>query len=250
MKPIIDKTQIFAHRGASGHVPQSTLEAFELAHKMGAEGIELDVRFSADGEVIVTHEVKLEKLTEATGNIADLTLAELKELDFGYKFYNGEKKGFKIPTLDEVFELVKPLGMTVNVEIKLSSHELVEKTVDIVKRHGMEEKVIYSSFNHYNLKWVKEAHPDAFIAPLHHWNLLNAWNYCIDIGAFATHPELIILKEDKEYVKNCHDKGIRVHSWTANTPENIQFLLDCGVDVIMTDYPDIAIQMRDKNTNV
>ena len=245
MKPIIEKTLIFGHRGASAHLPQNTLEAFELAHKMGAEGIELDVRFSADGEVIVTHEVKLEKLTEATGNIADLTLAELKELDFGYQFYNGERKGFKIPTLDEVFEVVKPLGMTVNVEIKLPSHELVEKCAAIVKRHGVCDKTIYSSFNHYPLKWLREVQPEAYIAPLHHWNLLNAWNYCVDIGAPAAHPDKKILMEDKDYVKNCHDKGIRVHAWTANTPEDIQLLLDMGVDVIMTDYPDVGVQLRD-----
>ena len=246
MKPLLEKTLIFAHRGARAYLPDNTLEAFELAHKMGAEGIELDVRFSADGAVVVCHETKLDGMTDATGPVAERTLAELKALDVGYGFYTGEKKGFFMPTLDEVYDLVAPLDMIVNVEIKVADPAIVAECDKIAVRHGMRDKIIYSSFNHYQIKRVQDEIPGAFIAPLYTWNLLNPWNYCVDIGAPAVHPHFEVIKVTEDYVKKCHEKGIRVHPWTVNGEDDIRYLLEQGVDVIMTDYPDVGVRLRDE----
>ena len=245
MKPIIDKTLVFAHRGASAYEPDNTIEAFELAHKMGADGIELDVHLTADGEVVIFHDNTLDRATNGRGSIPEYTLAELKAIDVGYGFFRGQRKGYKIATLDEVYELVSPLDMIVNVEIKANVPEIVKACDTIAKRHKMSEKIIYSCFNHYQIRRVKEEIPNAFIAPLHGFNLLDPWDYCLKIGAGATHPDKAVIKQVPDFVKNCHDKGIRVHAWTADRPEDIQFLLDNGVDVIMTNYPDVAIELRD-----
>ena len=87
MKPLIDKALILAHRGASGYAPDNTMEAFELAHKMGADGVELDAYLTADGEVVVIHDPKINAVSNAQGFVSEYTLAELKAFDFGYQFY-------------------------------------------------------------------------------------------------------------------------------------------------------------------
>ena len=246
MKPLIDKTLILAHRGASGYAPENTMEAFELAAKMGADGLELDVHFTADGEVVVIHDEKIDRTSNGQGLVTDYTLSELKSFDFGYHF-NGEKRtGVKIPTLDEVYELTSQLGMIVNVEIKSADPDIVKACDIIAERHGMRDKVIYSSFDHFQIQRANEMIPNAFIAPLYSFNMLNPWNYCLDIGAKAVHPHRAQIKRINDYVKNCHDRGIRVHTWTVNTEEAMAFLLDAGVDAIITNYPDIALGMRNK----
>ncbi len=246
MKPLIDKTLILAHRGASGYMPENTMEAFELAVKMGADGIELDVHFTSDGEVVICHDPKIDRTSNGQGLILDYTLAELKAMDFGYHFYDGQRKGIKIPTLDEVYELVAPYDMLVNVEIKSADPQMIKACDTIAKRHGMKERLIYSSFDHFQIKRMKELDPNAFIAPIYSINMLNPWNYCLDINAGAAHPKQTQIKLIDDYVKNCHDRGVRVHTWTVNTEEDMRFLLDEGVDAIITNYPDVALNMRNK----
>lgn len=246
MQPIIEKTLILAHRGASGYAPENTMEAFELAGKMGSDGIELDVHFTADGEVVVLHDEKIDRTSNGQGLVTDYTLSELKAMDFGYHFYSEQRKGVKIPTLDEVYELVAPLGMIVNVEIKSTNPDIVKVCDIIAERHGMRDNIIYSSFNHFQIQKVKEVIRNAFIAPLYSFNMLNPWNYCLDIGARATHPKQTQIRLLPDYVKNCHDRGIRVHTWTVNAEEDIAFLLESGVDALITNYPDVAIRLRDQ----
>lgn len=245
MKPMIEKTLIIAHRGASGYAPENTMEAFELAAKMGADGIELDVHLSADGQVIVCHDEKIDRTSNGQGVITSYTLDELKAFDFGYHFYEKERKGIKVPTLDEVYALVAPLGMIVNVEIKSADPAIIPACAELAKKHGMEDRVIYSSFDHFQIARMKEYDSQAFIAPLYGFNMLKPWNYCVDIGAKATHPKHTQISKMENYVKECHDRGVRVHVWTANTEEDIRFLLDAGVDAIITNYPDVAKKQQE-----
>ena len=245
MKPLIEKALILAHRGASGYAPENTMEAFKMAAKMGADGIELDVHLTADGQVVVCHDEKLDRTSNGQGIIPSYTLEELKAFDFGFHFYNGERKGIKIPTLDEVYELVAPLGMIVNVEIKSADPAIIPACYAIAKKYGMEEKVIYSSFNHFQIAKMKEYDKNAFIAPLYGFNMLNPWNYCIDICAQASHPNQSQIKLVDNYVEICHEKGIRVHPWTVNTESDICLMLEKGVDAIITNYPDVALTLRD-----
>ena len=240
MKPLIEKTLILAHRGASGYAPENTMEAFRLAVEMGADGIELDIHLTSDGQVVVCHDEKIDRTSNGQGEITSYTLEELRSMDFGYHFYNKERRGIKIPTLDEVFELVAPTNMIVNVEIKSSDPDIIPVCHVLVKRYGMQNRIIYSSFDHFQIERMKKYDPATFIAPLYSFNMLNPWNYCLDIGAGASHPKHTQIRKMENYVTECHQRGIRVHTWTANTEEDIQFLLDAGVDAIITNYPDVA----------
>ena len=246
MRPLIEKTLIIAHRGACGYAPENTMEAFRMALEMGADGIELDIHLTSDGQVVVCHDEKIDRTSNGQGEITSYTLDELRSMDFGYHFYGKERRGIKLPTLDEVYELIAPTNMIVNVEIKSSDPDIVPACHEIAKRYGMEKRVIYSSFDHFQIGRMKSYDPDTFIAPLYSFNMLKPWNYCKDIDAKASHPKFTQIRKIEDYVKECHERGIRVHTWTANTEEDIRFLLDAGVDAIITNYPDVALKIREE----
>lgn len=150
-------TKVWAHRGASGYRPENTLEAFELAIRQGADGIELDVHTSADGELIVMHDENVDRVTDGTGLIKDMTLAQLKELKVSTP---AEPSGiYHIPTLAEVLELMRTTDMMINIELKNSIcfyPGMEEKILKLVKEMNMEDQLIYSSFNHYSLLQLKQ----------------------------------------------------------------------------------------------
>ena len=187
MKTLTPKTYVYAHRGASAYAPENTLDAFALAAEMNADGVELDVHFTKDGKVVVIHDEKIDRTSNGQGAVLDYTYDELLAFDFGCKFY-GERKGVKLPLLSDVYELLAPTGMVVNVEIKAVDPEICAACHEIAVAYGMEKKVIYSSFNHFHLAKMKEIDPDAFIAPLYGFNMLKPWDYCAMINADASHP--------------------------------------------------------------
>lgn len=249
MKTLTPKTYIYAHRGASGYAPENTLEAFALAAEMKADGVELDVHLSKDGRVVVIHDHKIDRTSNGQGLVNEYTLEELRAFDFGFAFYKGERKGIKIPTLDEVYEFLAPTGMTVNVEIKASNPDVCAKCIELEKKYGMTGKVIYSCFDHFQIEKVKELDPTAFIAPLYGFNMVKPWDYCKNMLAEASHPSYTQIQRIPNYVEKCHALGLRVHPWTANEENIMSFLIAEGCDAIITNYPDVALKIRDEKHN-
>ena len=147
---------VMAHRGFSSKAPENTMAAFTLALDAGAEGIELDVHLTKDGEVVVIHDHTLARTTNGTGLVADLTLAELQELDAGL-WFSPEFKGERLPSLREVLELLKEHNVLLNVETKaaLGYEQLNEKLASLLDEYAMWEKTIISSFNHFDLVHIK-----------------------------------------------------------------------------------------------
>jgi glycerophosphoryl diester phosphodiesterase len=239
------KTAIFLFFLETTRYPENTLEAFSAAVRMGADGIELDVQLTKDGEIVVAHDERLERVCDGTGYLNDHTLKELKSLDFS-KTLPG--KVCRIPALSEVFSLVKPSALTINVELKNTEHlylELPQKLLALVKEYGMEERVIYSSFNHYSLMHIKKLNPDAKIGLLYEFGLIDPWVYANYVKADAVHPHYYVIAALPETVKRCHENGLMVNVWTVDDPDAIKFMLKCGVDIIITDKPDIAAAYRD-----
>ena len=243
MPLITPKTFIYAHRGACAYAPENTLEAFKLAAEQGADGIELDVRRSADGRLVVIHDSSIDRTANGSGKVADLTYEQLLTYDFGYSFY-GECRGIQIPTLEQVYELLKTTDLVINVEIKSKQPFVTQECVEIAKRHDMLDRTIYSTFHHSKLMQIRSLEPSAFIAPLYN-DLVLAWDYCANMSANAAHPNKVQLALIPELVTRFHEKGIRVHPFTANTEEEIQALLDADCDGIITNFPDRAIALRD-----
>jgi glycerophosphoryl diester phosphodiesterase len=240
------KTLILAHRGASAYLPENTMEAFSLAIEQGADGFELDVHLTKDGEIVVAHDERLERVSNGTGLINDYTLEQLKSLDFG-KLASSGNRIYRIPTLAEVFSLVKPAGLTLNIEMKIDERiyiDLPEKLAALTKKYLMEDQVIYSSFNHYFLQLIKKFEPSAKTGLLYDLALIDPWVYAKYTGAYAIHPNYRIIAALPETVAKCHENGIKVNVWTVDDPQTIKFLLERGVDCIMTNKPDIAVACR------
>ena len=141
-----NKTKVWAHRGASGEAPENTLEAFELALKQGADGLELDVHISKDGHLIVMHDEQVDRTTNGTGQIRRMTLKELKALNAGTK-----EQPMEIPTLDEIYAWAQHNTMEINVEIKSDAvaYENIEsKCLELAARYGV-ETVSYTHLDVY-----------------------------------------------------------------------------------------------------
>lgn len=234
------KTKIWAHRGASGYAPENTLEAFELAIHQNADGIELDIQLTKDSELVVAHDEKIDRVTGGTGWIKNYTLKELKQ--FRFNRTHPEFTNACIPTLKEVYELMRPTNLTVNVELKTSIcfyPGIEEKALKLAKDMQMEERIIYSSFNHYTLKTLKELDSSVRTGLLYEDGWINVPAYGNNIGVNALHPATYLLQYP-DFLKDCKKYNLPLHVWTVNTKEHMEKLMKLGVDAIITDFPDIA----------
>ena len=221
------------------------MEAFSAAIEQKADGIELDVQLTKDGEIVVAHDERLERVSNGTGFLGDYTLDELKSLDFGKPLPDG--KEYRIPTLLEVLSLVKTTSLTVNIELKNTVRlypELPQKVIRLVKDFAMEEQVIYSSFNHYSLLELKKLEPSAKTGVLYEMGMVDPWVYAEYVKADSINPHYFVIAALPETVVSCHEKGIKVAVWNADDPQSISLMLKCGVDIIITKTPEAAIALR------
>lgn len=156
--------KIWAHRGCSYAYPENTLQAFEAACRYPITGIELDIQLSKDGKIVVIHDEKVDRTTKASGRVLDFTLEELKQLKIeSHPDMEGVTQYAQIPTIEEVFELVKPhclkQGMLINIELKNSvvHYEGMEELIlETVNEWGIQDYIIYSSFNQESIKMLKK----------------------------------------------------------------------------------------------
>lgn len=234
-----DRMLVIGHRGASADAPMNTLPAFELAAEQGADGIELDVHRSKDGHAVIVHDFTVDKTTNGTGIVTEMTLDELKSLDAG-SWFSKAFKDVRIPTLDEVFEAVGQ-RLYVNVEIKSESQETdgVEQLVaDVIARYQMQQRVIVSSFNPLTLMRFRQIMPEVLIGFLHAPGSVidtRAIMEQLELAYEADHPHESVI--DAAYMQWARERGYRVNTWTVNDPQRAQALRDLGVDAVITDKP-------------
>jgi len=234
---------IYGHRGASGYAPENTLEAFELAAKQGAAGVELDVHLSKDGELIVAHDETIDRVADGSGLICEMTLAELKKFHFNKT--HPEYKNATVPTLREVYELLKPYGLHVNVELKNSRIHyagLEEKCIELAAEMGITDRIYYSSFNHYSLLHVKEIDKSLPCGILYDATLIRPWEYAKSLGVDAIHPHFSELQIPGE-PEATHAAGLEINTWTVNDEKDIINTIKWGADRIITNYPDRAVAL-------
>lgn len=236
---------IYGHRGASGYAPENTLEAFQLAMDIGADGFELDVHLSADGELVVIHDETVDRTTNGTGYVKDLTLAQLKELDAcnGMEHY----RGARIPTLGEVFDLIRDTHHMVNVEVKTDGcfyPRIEEKCLALAKEKGVEDRILYSSFNHYTLMRLRELKPDAKLGMLFGDIMVKPWEYARRIGVDYLHPMKTNIYVPG-FAEGARAAGCGINLWTVNDEKTMAECLKCGAGVI-TNYPDVAVALKNE----
>jgi glycerophosphoryl diester phosphodiesterase len=235
----------FAHRGASHEAPENTLAAFLLAAELGADGIELDVQLSKDGELVVIHGFTLESTTDGQGPVQDKTLAELKELDAG-TWFDPVFAGLRIPTLQEVIETVGH-RLLLNIELKtngLRNDGLAAATVHILEDNHLLNRVVVSSFNPIVLQRVRRLNPwiglGLLYAPDVPIILRRPWFRHL-LRPEALHPHYSMV--DDRYVAWARKRGYRINTWTVDDPGQMWQLMRQGVDTIITNRPDLLKQV-------
>lgn len=237
------KTAVWAHRGASGYCPENTMPAFEKAVEMGADGIELDIQLTKDDQIVVLHDEWLNRTSDGKGWLKDYTLDELRKYNFNQT--HPQMGRLEIPTVQQVFELIRPTDMVINIELKTGIvfyDRLEEKVLKLAKDMGMADRVIYSSFNHRTITRIHELDPGAQTGFLYADGTLNMPQYAQAHGVAALHPAVYNLQYPG-FMDECRKLGIKVHVWTANEPEIIGLCCEYGVDAIITNYPDKAMEI-------
>ena len=213
------------HRGAKGHVFENTVESFLKAFELGANGIELDVHLSADGEAVVIHDETVDRtIKNAAGFVKDFTVAECQKIG--------------IPTLVEVFHLL-PENAFLNIEIKApnSAKVVVEEIEKFARLQEISyQNIVVSSFDWNVLKEINTLNETIQLGVLTENNIANAFEFAATIRAYSINPYFKLLTE--EFVQKAKENQFKIHTWTVNSPEDITFVKNFGVDAIISDFPD------------
>lgn len=249
----------FAHRGDSANAPENTLESFHRAVAAGAEGLELDAHMTQDGRIVVVHDDTLDRTTDGKGYVRDKTLAEIKQLDAGYRFTEKEMhpyrgKGLRVMTLGEVFKEFPDVA--INVEIKEDQPGIEEAVSGVILENGAKGRTLVAAGTHTIIKRFREV-SGGTVSTSASEREIRAFFFVSRLhleGSFKPPYDALqipvvyggVKVATPRFVKAAHDRGVRVDVWTVNEPEEMNQLLDAGVDVIMTNYPEILQEVLEQ----
>jgi len=234
-----DKTRplVIAHRGANAHAPENTLPAFQKAVELGAHGAENDILLTQDGIVVLSHDVTIDRCSNGTGRIDEMTLAQLREYDFG-SWFSPEFAGTQIPTLEEFLEVVAGMGFIL-IELKTNDRDIAAQAVAAVKARGLMDKTVFQSFDMAAIQACKAADPAAKIALLYGGGDYDR-QIRTDPAAFiaehrldALHPQHTVVTS--KLVRACKEAGVPVRTWTVNERNRISAVIGQGVQGIISD---------------
>ncbi|MFI3141519.1 MAG: glycerophosphodiester phosphodiesterase family protein [Clostridia bacterium] len=251
----MDKFNIISHRGANRYRPQNTIPAFEKSIEIGVDGFETDVHLTKDGQIVLCHNHEIDETSNGKGEISKLTLEQLKRYDFG-SYFSEKYAQTKIPTLEEFLTISKAAGIQVlNIEIKSQKErnsEIVKQTIETVKSFDMYDQLLISSFDTDVLieakKYDQNCKTGFLISPTQNFSTVLKKSVVEtavkQLGADAIHPFSRFI--NKALVEQAHEQCLIVNTWTVNTSSNFSKMIQCGVDGLITDYPDVAHGMLSK----
>ena len=245
--------QILAHRGYSSKFPENTILAFREAHAAGADGIELDVQLSRDGQVVVCHDETIDRTSNGSGRIMDYSLAELKSFDFSYGFASvGPSEDLQIPTLEEVLQWLQGNDMLLNIELKTNQYPYpgpAQKVVDLVQKYQCGARVLISSFNHYSIQQVRDLAPDLSCAFLEVNSIISPGRYCQEHGADYYHPHFFAINE--AMLEDLLARDIKVNVWTVDDLDLTESLMDKGINGLITNDPiSLKAYLKDRKLEI
>jgi glycerophosphoryl diester phosphodiesterase len=245
------RPEVIAHRGGNGQWPGETMFAYQQAMKIGVDILEMDIHSSSDGELVLMHNRSVDKTTNTTGPVHNFTLAQLKQLDAGYRWTaDGGKtfpfrgQGITVATLKEVFEAFPQMCM--NIEIKQSQPSVVAPFCKMIRDHAMMDKVLVAAMPSGPMNEFRRQCPEVatsasgpelikFIAKN---NSLIGGSYRPNTDAIQVREKLLIFRLiSKRFVDTIHRLNLQAHAWTVNDPDEMQRVIAVGVDGIITDYP-------------
>ncbi len=235
-----------AHRGFSSRYPENTMLAFERALALGADGAEFDVQLTKDGVPVVIHDESLQRTAGDSRLVKDLTLEELRQLDVSYRFA-GTVPAQRIPTLDEYCSLVKDRDFWSILEFKTAIFEydgIERQVIDMIRRFGLEERIVLSSFNHYTLLRCKAIAPELPCGILYECRIAEPQDYCLRLGMQYLHPDYRFL--DDAELQKYERAGVMASPWTVDGESDIRYLLgQSDIFAIMSNKPDLVLALRD-----
>lgn len=234
------------HRGSSAEAPENTIVSFRRALEQGAQMIECDLQLSADGHVVLIHDWTVDRTTDGAGKVAEMTMAQLEELDAG-SWKDPAFAGEGIPTLEQTLDAVLPSGV-LNLELKCDGSEedarrLALSAVAAVADRDAFDRVIFSSFDRPALEALRDVSSDARIGVL--WIFApfdEAFELAERLGALALHPRAEAV--DVNVCDEAHERGLVVNSWTVNETQAIFDQVRMGVDGVISDYPGRLLEAR------
>jgi len=262
-----DEMIVLAHQGGDGEFPSNTMYAFEQTHAMGVHILEMDVHSSSDGVIVVIHDATVDRTTDGTGRVNEMTLAELQTLDAGYNWptlaehelldsgefpYRGQ--GHTIPALEEVF-ITFP-DTPISIEIKQEEPSIAQDLCDLIRQYNREELTIVPSFSPLAIQEFRDACPEVATAAVEPEVLTFFVFSYVRLGSAWTPPmEAFMIPEysgdlqviSQPFVNQAHGRNVVLYPWTINTAEQMQRMIDYGVDGVITDYPSLALEMTRGN---
>jgi glycerophosphoryl diester phosphodiesterase len=227
---------VIAHRGASGYAPENTLAAFKRALALGATFIETDLQLSRDARFVAIHDDTVNRTTNGTGNVHDLSLADLRRLDAG-SWFGSEFTGERIPTLDEILEFSKKHDVVFYLELKPGGSWGGEHALIGALRESQEAaRMVVISFDAGILEGLRKIEPTLMTGLLFDGQNDRPLERAVEVGArqLAIRGDLVT----PALLTEARKKDLQVVCWTVNQAAHMRLLIDAGVDGIMSDYPD------------
>lgn len=244
---------IIAHRGASGYAPENTMAAFELAERLGADFIELDIRMSKDGELVVIHDKTVDRTTNKAGSVHNYTLRELQGMDAG-SFFSAKYSDETIVTLEEVmYRFAGRIGILIEIKDPQLYPGIEEKLAKMVRRYELiqdiagigvsdsvqgVEGIIIQSFDFGSVRRMHTLLPDIPVAVLIHADQHPLTDKTLDeLASYASSINISHDLLDEALVREIHDRNRKVMAWTIRNDRDMERMKELGVDGIITDFP-------------
>lgn len=261
-----DRPMVIAHQGGEKLAPSNTMAAFTNAAEMGVDVLETDIHITKDGHLVTIHDPTVNRTTNGSGAVADMTLAEIQKLDAGYHFqdlegnYSFRGKGINIPTVEEMFRTFSDIK--IEIEIKDDNpperiEEIAEKLWELIKKYKMEDKIIIGSFDQEILNTFEKyskgqvatsagrSEVKSFVV-FHKFFLRNLYVPQVDAFQIPIEDSGFDLT-DQKLIEGAHRLGMQIHYWTIDDPETMKKLIDAGADGILTNRPDLLLKLVDKS---
>jgi glycerophosphoryl diester phosphodiesterase len=221
------------------------MTSFQEAHRVGCDGIEFDVQLTKDGVPVIIHDEQVERTTNGSGWVKDLTFDELQRLDSG-SWFDASFAGTKIPALSDVLQWAQDNSLLLNIELKtgvIPYPHLEEKVIRQVEAYKLQDRVILSSFNHYSLVEAHRINPEIETAILFMEGLYEPWNYARQIHATGLHCYWPVATVP-QLVQGAQTAGMPLRPFTVNEEKYLELFMQNGISAVFTDYPEKALALR------
>lgn len=259
----IERPLVIAHQGGDGIRPGDTMVAFEHAVRIGADVLEMDAHITKDGKIVLMHDERVDRTTDGTGLIEDMTLEELRQLDPAYQWSNdGDKtfpyrgQGIQVPTLEELFQ--KFPDMRYVIEIKLTRNPIDQPLCDLIRRYNMQDRVLIASFHDEAMQRFRTNCPEVatsasrgevtkfvLLGKIFLSGLITPQYESIQ-PPYDPEESMNIPIMTKRFIREAHARNIAVEPWTVDDPELMKKYIEWGVDGIITDRPDLMLEVLGK----